>query len=268
MVAGQPRLLEVREAGRHQPLQYVGRRRVAGRAREPLRCVRAALPHQDPGQHGNRLTADHAGVVLSVQQVPQRGLCLRPLAAHQRQPGPAGGEHVAVDAEVPVPAEALRLLEVAERLTVLAEPPQALDEVVVGPHDVLVVVELARLRHASQQVLAPARVAQLQPGGPPVVAAQRGHAGGPAPFGDAERLVQVRQSVRLPVDDHEQAAQVQRGQRVLVAVAERAGQLERALGRRARGGGSFGQPLLPGQGDYVPPGTSPGRNGPLRGQSG
>ena len=77
-------------------------------------------------------------------------------------------------------------------------------------------------------------------------------AGCASTFGDVERLVQVRQRVLLPVDDDEQAADAQRGERVLVAVAERPGQLERALGRRERGDGAFGQPLLPGEGDQGP----------------
>src|SRR5215472_5004365 len=68
-----------------------------------------------------------------------------------------------------------------------------------------------------------------------------------AAFGDAEPFSQVRQPFLLPVDDDEQAAEVGRGERVLVAVAERPGQLERALGRRTRGRGALGQPLLPGQ---------------------
>ena len=68
----------------------------------------------------------------------------------------------------------------------------------------------------------------------------------------SSRFIQVRQPVLLPVDEDEQAAEVQRGERVLVAVAERPGQLERALGRRARGGGALGQPLLPGEGDQGP----------------
>jgi hypothetical protein len=107
----------------------------------------------------------------------------------------------------------------------------------------------SRLRQAAQQVVAPAEVAQLQQRRPPVVAAQRGFA---RAFGDAERLVHIRQAVLLAVDDDEQATEAQRGERVLVAVAERPGQLEGALGRRARGDRPLGQPLLPGQGDQGP----------------
>ena len=108
----QPGVLDVGEAGRHQPQQHVGAGGVLGRGGQRRLGSVGAPPHQQAGQRGQRLVADEAGVGGAVvEHRAEARLRLRPLASRRPQPESPSVDHVREQGEVPVAAVGLRLVE-------------------------------------------------------------------------------------------------------------------------------------------------------------
>ena len=227
----QPGVLDRRQSGRHQPVQDVAALRVPGGLGEVGGGVGVTLAHQQPGEHRQRLPPDHARVALPVEHLAQSADSLGPPALHPEPAVAAGAEHVRMHLELAVGAVGLPVRDEPHRLVVLAEPPEALGEVVVGPHDELVVGHVLCLVPAAQQVVTATQVAELQPGRPEVVGGEGHDVVGTQALCQVDPGLQRMHPLVLLVDQDENAAQVEPGQGLVEGVARSVCQLKGKLGR-------------------------------------
>ena len=193
--------------------------------------VGVTLAHEQPGEHRQRLPPDHARVALPVEHPAQPADSLGPPTLHPEPAVAAGAEHVGIHLELAVGAVRLPLRDEPQRLVVPAEPPEALGEVVVGPHDELVVGHLLCLVPAAQQVVAATEVAELEPGRPEVVGGEGHDVVGTQALCQVDPGPQRLHSLLLLVDQDENPAQVEPCQGLVEGVAPVLCQLKGKLGR-------------------------------------
>ena len=217
--AREPGVLDHGQPGRAPATRARRRvRRAAGARISQSMRVRMALPDQQPGQDGQRLPSDHAGIALSLQHLGGGRRRPRPIA----RASPSAGSRRASNMYAwtlksrsrPYSSACVDVSAWPRRTS--AQPPQTLGEVVVAAHArTRGCRRRGRVRMLRSRSSRAASVAELQLRRAEVVVAQRGDVRVAEALGHLQRRVQQRQTFLLPVDQHQQAAEIQQCECVL-----------------------------------------------------